>query len=86
MSVIVSSTHREGYFCYHTHQGVVRSTRDQDLVLLLDRKVGVGVGRVNVLLVHIQDLVVADRSRVTEVVHALEAHNHKPKQSKKTEN
>ena len=54
-----------------SHQGVVGPPRDQNLVLLLHREVGVGEGRIDVLLVHVEDLVVADRPRVAEVVHSL---------------
>lgn len=54
-----------------THQRVVRSLRDQDLVLLLDGEVGVRVFRVDILLVQVQDFVVADGSRVAKVEDSL---------------
>ena len=51
-------------------QLVVRASRGEDLRLLLQREVSVGEGRVDVLLVQVQNLVVRDGARVGEVVHA----------------
>ena len=44
----------------------------EDLILILEAEVGVGVIRVNVLLVQIEHLVVRDDTRVAEVVYPAE--------------
>ena len=51
-------------------QLVVRASRGEDLRLLLQREVRVGEGRVDVLLVQIQNLVVRDGAGIGEVEHA----------------
>ena len=50
-------------------QLIVGTARLDYLGLLLNREVGVSVGRVNVLLVQIQNLIVRDNAGVGEVVH-----------------
>ncbi len=47
---------------------VVRPSCLQDLRLLLEREVSVGVGGVDVLLIHIQDLIMGYDAGVAEVV------------------
>jgi len=52
---------------------IVRARGDDDLGLLLERKVAPRERRVVIVLVHLQDLVVRDDARVGEVVHAGQA-------------
>lgn len=58
--------------CKCSHQCVVGSLRDQDLILLFDSEVGIFEGRVDVLLVQVQYFVVADSSRVAKVESSLQ--------------